>query len=74
MLEQEGDFEDDGTLASEGYASDTFIALAFTGNPSIITNGELSAEIEPVPRTRIEGAPQCGYRYAGRTFGGLSHR
>lgn len=29
-VSQEGDFEDDGTLASEGYASDTFIALACT--------------------------------------------
>ena len=27
-----------------------------TGNPSTITSGALSAEIEPVPRTRIVGA------------------
>ena len=26
-----------------------------TGKPSMITNGSLSAEIDPVPRTRIEG-------------------
>ncbi len=26
------------------------------GNPSTTTSGWLSAEIEPVPRTRIEGA------------------
>lgn len=46
-VSQEGDFEDDGTLASEGYASDTFIALACTakGEP-IKENGQYVFVIE----------------------------
>ena len=46
-VSQEGDFEDDGTLASEGYASDTFVALACTakGEP-IKENGQYVFVIE----------------------------
>ena len=35
-VSQEGDFEDDGTLASEGYASDSFVALPCTADGEII--------------------------------------
>ena len=39
-VSQEADFEDDGTLAADGYTSDSFVALACTSNGEPITEND----------------------------------